>query len=185
MMISWIQSVTNGDKRAFLALYQHTNRGVYYKVLRVLCNQSDAEDVLQETYSKVWSQSLKFESSKGCVKGWINAIAFNLSLDLLRLKNRNPVSFVETVAALHHNGEETICPSPQPLELTISGERAGAVRNCLKFLSPAQRECLNLAFFEDLSHAQIASRLGMPLGTVKTSISRAYLCLRPKLSRHH
>jgi RNA polymerase sigma factor (sigma-70 family) len=183
-LVTLMQEVKLGSEPAFLELYRLTRSGVYSKVFRILENRSDAEDVVQDVYLKVWIKSQQFDFCKGGVKGWINAIARNLSLDFLRLEKTLPQLALAMPYDWHNDQDEIICSAMQPLESVISIQRAKAVHESLQKLSQAQLSCLTLACFEDLSHSQIATHLGLPLGTVKTWVSRSYVSLRPMLKEH-
>jgi RNA polymerase sigma-70 factor, ECF subfamily len=185
-LIALMRAVMLGSEPAFIELYRGTYLGVYHKVLRILRNRVDAEDVVQDVYVKVWLRSQQFKPCKGGVKGWINAIARNLTLDLLRIRKRTPETIIEQPFDDDYSNDrhEIICSAKQPLESAICLERQTAVRNSLQKLSVGQRDCLKLASYEDLSQSQIAVHLGIPLGTVKTWVSRSYISLRPILKEY-
>lgn len=179
-----LQLVMEGSTSAFNELYLRTKVGVYNKILRLLRNRSDAEEVLQEVYVRVWLRALQFEPCKGGVPGWINGIARNLALDLLRSKVRQPQFALELAYESDLELDEPICPALQPLDFAIRSQRAHAVLGSLQQLPAGPRECITLAFYEDLSHSQIASQVGIPLGTVKSWVTRSYGGLRPFLEDH-
>jgi RNA polymerase sigma-70 factor, ECF subfamily len=182
-LISLVQSVMIGSESAFRELYVQTKGRVYSKTYRMLGNRSDTDEVLQDVYSKIWLRSHQFESCKGGVAGWIQGIARNEALNRLRLRKRLSLLAAEPFAT-ESSEDEIVCPTLQPLDAVLRNERAIAVRSGLLNLPLAQRECLTLAFFDELSQSQIASRVGIPLGTVKTWISRSYGSLRPMLEAH-
>lgn len=183
-LILLLQSVMHGSTAAFEELYLQTKVGVYSHIFRVLRNRSDSEEVLQEVYARIWLRSRQFEPSKGGVVGWINGIARNLSLDLLRVRKGRPQSALEFASGPEASLDAMVCPALQPLDSVILRQRENAVRGSLQHLPPGARECVMLAFYEDLSHSQIASQVGIPLGTVKSWVSRSYGGLRPLLEEH-
>jgi RNA polymerase sigma-70 factor, ECF subfamily len=179
-----VQAVVSKNEPAFLELYRTTNRSVFYKILRIVRNRSDAEEILQEVYARVWYKSKLFQVDKGCARAWINAIARNCALDLVRLQKATPQPAAEMPADVINDYSEIACTAPQPLENAIRHEQELLVREGLRKLSIQQRDCLTLAFYEDLSHSQIAIRLGVPLGTVKTWIARSYILLQPTFQEY-
>jgi RNA polymerase sigma-70 factor, ECF subfamily len=183
-LIMLLQSVTNGNAAAFEELYLHTKFGIYNRIFRLLKNPSDSEEVLQEVFSRVWIRSQQFEPCKGGVEGWIISIARNLTLDRLRLRKRQPLLPIEMHYESDGTLDEIVCPALRPLDELIRRQRADAVRKGLRRLSIGPRECVTLAFYEELSHSQIAIRTGIPLGTVKSWVSRSYGDLRPILDQH-
>lgn len=183
-LIMMLKSVMQGNVSAFEELYLQTKVGVYKKLFRILRNSSDAEEVLQDVYARVWVRAWQFEPCKGGVPGWINGIARNLALDLLRLKIRQPQFSFDQAYEPDSEVDEVTCSALLPLDFVILRQRENAVRGSLQNLEAGPRECLMLAFYEDLSHSQIASQVGIPLGTVKSWVSRSYGGLRPILADH-
>jgi RNA polymerase sigma-70 factor, ECF subfamily len=179
-----LNAVILGNEAAFEELYALTRSGVYRKLFRVLRDQFDSEEVLQEVYATIWLKSKQFKPCRGNVAGWINAIARNLALDLIRLRKRQSLPAFKLFHETGGSDCEIVCLGLQPLNNMIANERLNAVRACLKSLPLGPQECVALAFFEGLSHSQIANRVGIPLGTVKTWISRSYDHLRPMLGAH-
>ncbi len=179
-----LHSASRGCESDFSELYRKTRVSIYYNVLRVLKNASDSEDVLQDTYVTVWARAQQFDPCKGSAKGWINAIARNKALDMLRLKKRMPELLLEQVSETQQEAKELVCSAAQPQESIIKNELASALRLCLQQLPLKQRDCLESVFFEELSHSQVAARFGLPLGTVKTWVSRSYVSLKPMLRAH-
>ncbi len=183
-LIALLQLVMDGSASAFEEIYRLTRGNVYSKIFQILRNSSDSEDILQEVYARIWLRSLQFDPCKGGVVSWINGIARHLALDLLRLRKRQPLVSTEMPCEFDNTLDEIVCPDCQPLDNVIRRQRANAVRGSLEHLPAGARECLTLAFFEDLSHTEIASKIGIPLGTVKTWVSRSYGSLRPFLKEH-
>ena len=177
-----LNSSRRGESRAFEELYRLTKIGVKKTVLRITRDTAETEELVQETYAKVWQSSYLFDSSRGPVSNWINGIARNLAIDSLRRRQRQPTLDIDEVMIEGVIGTQYDCAELQPLELAIAHQRAQAVQESLKILSVAQRECLMLGFFADLSHSEIASSVGIPLGTVKSLVSRSYLRLKPVLA---
>lgn len=183
-LLTLLQSVRDGSATAFEEIYRLTRGSVYSQIFGMLRNSSDSEEVVQEVYARIWLRSLQFDPCKGGVASWINGIARNLALDLLRLRKRKPLLSPEIPHEFDDELDDIVCPDLQPLENVIRRQRANAVRGSLECLPVGARECVTLSFYEDMSHAEIASKLGIPIGTVKTWVSRSYGGLRPLLKEH-
>jgi len=159
--------VRSGDAGAMAALYDRYSSIVYSVALRVLGESSSAEDVLQEVFMQLWRNPGRFDASRGSLGPWLAVIARNRAIDALR--KRHPESDVDDVVV-----------SVEP-DLAGEAERSRAmekVRGALAAMPAAQRSALEMAFFEGLTHTEIAEKTGEPLGTVKTRIRGGLLALR-------
>jgi RNA polymerase sigma-70 factor (ECF subfamily) len=159
--------VERGDEAAMAILYDRYSRVVYSVALRVLRDAAAAEDILQEIFMQVWRSPDSFVSARGSLAGWLAVVARNRSIDNLRRKR--PTEQVEDVAlAMPGNlADES--------ERNLMMERA---RIYIAQLPAEQRKTLEMAFFDGLTHSEIAEMTGDPLGTVKTRIRSALLSLR-------
>ena len=165
--ISLISAVRSGDERAMAALYDRYSGVVYSVALRVLADTSAAEDILQEVFIQLWRSPAAFDSSRGNLGAWLAVIARNRAIDNLR-KRRSETDIEEVVVSIER-------------DLAGDAERNRAmekVRRALGAMPPAQRSALEMAYFEGLTHTEIASKTGEPLGTVKTRIRTGLLALR-------
>jgi RNA polymerase sigma-70 factor, ECF subfamily len=165
--LSLIAALRSGDERAMAALYDRYSGIVYSVALRILGDAAAAEDVLQEVFMQLWRNLGVFDSSRGNLGAWLAVIARNRAIDGRR--KRRPETDVEDVIV-----------SVEP-DMSGDAERSRAmekVRNALSAMPAAQRSALELAYFEGLSHSEIASKTGEPLGTVKTRIRAGLLALR-------
>ena len=148
-------------------LFDRYSRVVYSVSLRVLREPASAEDVLQEIFMQVWRNPSSFLETKGSLGGWLAVVARNRSIDTLR--RRRPTDQVEEVSlASNFNLAEEA-------ERNNMMERA---RAAIVHLPAEQRKTLEMAFFDGLTHTEIAEMTGDPLGTVKTRIRSALLTLR-------
>lgn len=142
--------------------------GVVYSVaLRVLHDSGQAEDVLQEVFLQLWRKPAAFVQQRGSLGGWLVVVARNRAIDLLR--RRKPSDSVEDVV---------LASSIDVAEEAERNTTMQKVRQVIAELPDEQRKTLQLAYFEGLSHTEIASRTGDPLGTVKTRIRQALISLR-------
>jgi RNA polymerase sigma-70 factor (ECF subfamily) len=155
------------DEAAMEEIFRRYSGAVYSVALRVLHDTGQAEDVLQEVFFQLWRNPAAFVQDRGSLGAWLVVVARNRSIDLLR--RRKPTDAVEDVILA------------SPVNVAEEAERnvmMQKVRQVLAELPPDQRKSLELAYFEGLSHTEIASRTGDPLGTVKTRIRQALITLR-------
>lgn len=166
-----------GDVDAAAELYDRHAARVFALARRILRNDSDAEDVVQEVFSQVWRSARRYETARGTVAGWMLVIARTRAIDRLRARRITPDAVAD--APLDTIPGNTIAPSDQ----VVSDEQAARVRHALAVLPDEQRVALELAYFEGLTQSEIADRLATPLGTVKTRIRTALSTLRGSLAR--
>ena len=181
-----LQAVQNGCMTSFERLYNMTSPQLFGIVLRIHPDGAEAEDVLQDVYLKVWCRCAQFDADRGSVMHWLSSIARYSAIDGLRQRSSRPSVYYRSIS-------DDDDPDPyagiesadlQPLDVVIRERSTAALREGLRLLSNEQRESLTLAHCDGLSHAQIALRLGQPVGTVKSWLRRAYGELRPALSVH-
>lgn len=158
-----------GDREAFRQLYQAGAPRLFGLLLRMLGRRDEAEDVLQEVFVTVWKRAGQFRSSRGSASTWLTSIARNRAIDTLRKTARRPRSAVEP---------DELPGRADPLGEVALGQSSARLRECLELLGDDYRHSLALAFFEGLSHSEVAARLGRPLGTVKSWIRRGLESLR-------
>ena len=145
---------------------------------RILGGRGEAEEVLQEVFLQIWMQADRYDGARSTPRGWILMLARSRALD--RLRRRESARRREEIA-----GEEAgEAVSPLGTERLESLDVKRQVSSALGSLSPDQRRCIELAFFEGLTHTQIAERLEAPLGTVKSRILLGMNKLRQALSAH-
>ncbi len=174
LMADLLQRVAaNGDVDAFKALFDAYAPRVKSYMLRQGADAATAEELAQETLLQVWRKAGLYSDEKGSATTWIFTIARNLRIDRLR----------KEVAwqPLPENNDERPSEDPGPDEELSERERAERVRAMLAELPQDQSEVVNLAFIEGLSHSEIAKRLDLPLGTVKSRMRLAYSKIRDAL----
>jgi RNA polymerase sigma-70 factor (ECF subfamily) len=169
--------MARGDQDALGEIYDRHGRLVYSLALRIVRDQSDAEDVVQEVFSQAWRQAARYDGSRGSVLGWLLTLTRSRSIDRLRGRRSRPEPA---------GSEEVLNAIPDPATpadiQAASSAQATEVRAALDGLSVLQRVAIELAFYEGLTHAEIAERLELPLGTVKTRIRQGLLKLRDRLA---
>lgn len=166
-----LHRVADRDRPAFVDFYDRYAPRVFGLLLHLLRNRTDAEDVLQEAFWQVWRQADRFDSRRASAEAWVLMIARSRAVDRLRKKR-------ETVT-------DTIPETPSDSKPDINLARhddAVQVTAALRVLPPDQQEPIRLAFFEGLTHDQIARHLNIPLGTVKTRIRLGILRLKDRLT---
>lgn len=164
------------DVKAFEELYDRHSRAVYSLVLRILRHAASAEEVVQDVFLQVWRNAAQYDGSRGPFVPWLLTIARNRALDHLRLKG-------ERQRRREDQREElpTTRITPDFEGSLDEKRRAARVRELISTLQPQQRRAIELAYFEGLSHSEVASTMNEPLGTVKSWIRNAILRLREGL----
>ena len=159
--------VQGGDEHAMASLFDRSSKVVYSVALRVLRDPASAEDVLQEIFMQIWRNPNSFIAARGSLGGWLSVVSRNRSIDALRRKK--PTDSVEDVVLA------------SPYNLAVEAERnimMEKARTAIHELPLEQRKTLEMAFFDGLTHTEIAEMTGDPLGTVKTRIRSALTTLR-------
>jgi RNA polymerase sigma-70 factor (ECF subfamily) len=173
-----MERILRRDSGALETLYDRYARPVYSLVLRISQQPASAEEIVQDVFLQLWKRADRFQISRGPLEPWLFTMARNRALDFLRLKRekqRRREDSVEDdlpIAAIER-------PDPEG-DIDLS-RRAEKVRALLTSLPDAQRRAIELAFFEGLSHSEIAASMGEALGTVKSWIRSGLLRLRESL----
>jgi RNA polymerase sigma-70 factor (ECF subfamily) len=170
-----VQRLQRRDPQALAELYDRYGRIVFSLILRVVRDAGTAEDLVQETFLRVWNRVQGFDAEKGCIGPWLLAVARNRAIDYLRSvagRERNAVEYEETDhPGLYVNMEHDI----------LTSDQARVIKSALEKLNANQRQVIELAYFEGLSQTEMAERMGQPLGTVKTWVRTALKNLRDEL----
>jgi RNA polymerase sigma-70 factor, ECF subfamily len=170
-------SVARAGEAALAKLYDATVNALYALALRVVRNHADAEDVMCEVFKQVWERPAQYQHERGPVIAWLFVIVRTRALDLIR-KRRDHVDFDQHSASVVDSSAE---PVAQADDLLQSMQEKSAIRAALLQLSQEQRRMLDLAYFHDMSHQEIAERTGVALGTVKSHIRRGQQALQQLL----
>ena len=172
-----------GDRAAFAELYRRTSAHLFGVVLRINRDRGQAEDVLQEAYVNVWRAAGGFDAARAQPLTWLASIARNRAIDSLRRQQAQP-----RLRSAEPDEDENVYDGvaddqPGPLELLHRAAEARALGTCMEMLSVQQRQSVALAFYDGLSHAEVAARLREPLGTVKSWVRRGLLALKTCLDK--
>ncbi|MBI3250167.1 MAG: sigma-70 family RNA polymerase sigma factor [Deltaproteobacteria bacterium] len=173
--IPLLQRIAQGDQTAVADLYDATSHMVFGLALRILSDRAIAEDVVVEVYSQVWGQAQTYDVQRGTPLSWLLTVTRSRAIDALRSRQR--VQRAEPLDTVADAPDGT----PGPEEISSTAERRRVISQALASLSPDQRQVIEMAYYSDLSHSEIAARLGQPLGTVKTRIRTGLLRLRERL----
>ena len=166
-----VTAMRSGDQGALAALYDRYSSVVYAVALRVLGDASGAEDVLQEVFLQLWRNPGAFDAARGNLGAWLAVITRNRAIDSLR--RRKPETDIEDVVL-------SVVP-----DFAAEADRSRAaqkVRDALGTMSAPQRSALEMAYFEGLTHTEIAQKTGEPLGTIKTRIRAGLIAMRKAFS---
>lgn len=166
-----ISRIRGGDEDALAALHDRYAQVVYSVALRVLGDTTQAEDILQEIFLQLWRKPETFDSNRGSLGAWLAVIARHRAIDQLR-KRRSELDIDDVMISVDSN-----------LEQTADRNRTIArIRSAVEQLPSEQRRALELAFFQGLTHSEIAAKTGEPLGTIKTRIRAGLAALRKGLA---
>jgi len=173
--------VALGDRQAFAALYRDTSAHLFGVILRIHPHRAQAEDLLQDVFISVWRAAQGFDALRSQPLTWLTSIARNRAIDSLRRAGAQP----QTVSTTRDDDDdrpdavETLADeAPGPLDLLGRASDARQLSHCMEGLSPPQRQSVALAFFDGLSHVEVAEQLREPLGTVKSWVRRALMALK-------
>jgi RNA polymerase sigma-70 factor, ECF subfamily len=162
-----VSAIRAGDQGAMAALYDRFSSVVYSVALRVLGDTGAAEDVLQDVFLQLWRNPGAFDASRGNLGAWLAVIARNRAIDARR--KRKPESDIEDVV---------LSVTPDMASDADRSRVAEKVRGVLGTMSAPQRSALEMAYYEGLTHTEIAAKTGEPLGTIKTRIRAGLTALR-------
>lgn len=170
-----IARVAIGDRKAFSALYDASSAKLFGVALRVLNNRASAEDVVQETYIKIWRYADKYNANGLSPMTWMITIARNTAID--RLRRRRDADDVDAMA------DRLSDLGPTPEQATIARSEASRIAACLDELEPAKATAIRGAYLEGLSYAELSQLLDVPLNTIRTWLRRSLLRLQECMSR--
>ena len=176
-----IARIGRRDQVAFGALYDRLSGPLYSLAMKMLGDPAEAQDTLQDVFLQIWSRAATYDPEQSSVFSWTVLLTRSRVIDRLRARGRR--SRVVVASTEDAPSASTDASTAESAADTVErNDEAARVRSVLNNLPAEQRETIELAFFEDLSHHEIAARLGQPLGTVKARIRRGLLRLRERLT---
>lgn len=171
-----LRRIAAADQTALAGLYDRHSAILYSVAVKILQDEKEAEDVLQEVFVQIWEKAATFDTTRGNALGWTATLARNKAIDRLRARQRRDRLMV-------HSQEEG--QALEPLDATenplFARDQLSLIRAVVGSLPLEQQTAIKLAFFEGLTHEEIAARLTTPLGTIKARIRRGMLHLRAEL----
>lgn len=169
-LIGLLEASAEGDAQAFARLYERTSAKLYGICLRLLGNETEAQDVLQETYVRVWQKAERFDAEKAAPITWLAVLARNKAVDRLRQRS---LPRQDLDAAL-----EVADDAPSALDLVEREQDRSRLAHCLDELEERSRAVIRSAFLDGATYPELAEREGVPLGTLKSWVRRGLLRLR-------
>jgi RNA polymerase sigma-70 factor (ECF subfamily) len=176
-----LAQVAEGNRAAFGVLYDRFSTPLYSLALKMLANETEAKDLLQEVFLSVWNKASTFRAERGSAFSWVVTQLRNRAIDKIRSRHRHGELLEANAPDLEPSGSATLSSA----ENCVISERARGVRSAMAQISDEQREVLRLAYFEGLTQAEIAQELEEPLGTIKARAQRGMARLRTLLKGLH
>ena len=161
-----------GDRAALRTVYQDTSAKLFGVLLRILSDRSEAEDVLQDVYVTVWRRAALYDPGRASPITWLVAIARNRAIDRLRSGAAS-----RKLAPLE-DADEVQDSAPGALDVVVKSEQQARLRTCLGELEEKTSKAIRSAFYDGATYEELAERMGVPLGTMKSWIRRGLLKLR-------
>jgi RNA polymerase sigma-70 factor (ECF subfamily) len=171
-----LSRIAQGDEAAFARFYDQFAHGLYSLVYKILNDEKETEDVLQEGFTQIWKKAATYDGNRSSAFTWAVMIMRNKAIDHIRSRQRQSRVVEEAALEFSHN------PDLQEDDGVFQNEKRTIVQAALNKIPQDQRQAIELAFFSGLTQMQIAEKLGEPLGTVKARIRRGLLKLRESLN---
>lgn len=176
--VAAVKRAARGDDAALAELYDRHGRLVFSLALRIVRDSGEAEDVTQEVFVQLWRQAARFDVERGNVVAWLCTMTRTRAIDLLRRRRVR----ADTNAPVETHTAEPADAAPRQDVVVEWSERASTIRNAVDSLPLLQRLAVELAFYDGLTHSEIATHLEVPLGTVKTRVRQGLLKIRDHLA---
>lgn len=174
----YVSRIARGESEALTSLYDECASTLLGLALRLLKNKSDAEEIILDVFQQVWRTAGSFDANRGSVWRWLTLLMRSRALDRLRTatarRERDHLSIQDDM--------DVASPAQWPDHATIFNQESARIRAAMQGLTADQRQALELAYYSGLTHVEIASALGAPLGTVKSRIRSAMEKLRISLT---
>ena len=174
-----LASCAQGDRAALRRLYEREGRYLMGVALRIVRDRATAEDVLHDAFMSIWTRAASFDASRGAGRAWMYGIVRHRALDAVRSGARTVSADEDEMDALQADDPPA---APDMAEAFALRADLGRLEDCLGRLDTPKRNCVLLAYLDGCTHAEIAERLGAPLGSVKAWIRRGLASLRECLA---
>lgn len=174
LSVALVASAT-GDQVAFATVYDATSRQAFGLAVRVVVDHAQAEEVVQEAMLEVWRKATTYDPSRGSAVTFVLTVVHRRAVDRVRSAQAASARDRKSVVLTEARGYDEVS------EEAVARDEARRVRSALDEVSPAQRVALELAYYDGLTHTEVAARLGVPLGTVKTRLRDGLLKMRRSL----
>jgi RNA polymerase sigma-70 factor, ECF subfamily len=175
--VSLMQRIASRDGEALRCLFDRYGRVCLGICVRILRDRNEAEQLLIDVFAEVWERCDRYDASRGSPITYLITLSRSRAIDRVRARKASPASSLDSIPNSNIESDNTATP----LDQTLIGERRTMVREALRRLDPNQRQAVELAFYDGLSHSEIADKLNKPLGTVKTHIRQGLIRLRDTL----
>jgi RNA polymerase sigma-70 factor (ECF subfamily) len=172
--VQLLERIAAGDEAAFGALYDRFSPGLYSFVLRMMHDEKEAEDVLQEGFAHIWRRAANYDPARSSPFTWAVMILRNKAIDRLRVRQRLERTVEKATVEFSHFPESDEAAAGE----VERRDESTRVRSALTQIPAEQKQAVEMAFFGGLTHEEIAKQLGTPLGTIKARIRRGLLKLR-------
>lgn len=165
-----LANVAGGDETAFAELYRATSPRVFGVIVRMIHDRGEAEDLLQEVFATTWRRADTFDPARGSAITWLTTLARNRTIDRMRQQRDEMLG--------ENTAPDITDESPTPAVAAESNEERRRLEQCLDRLEPQQKSAVREAFFTGASYGELAKRLAVPLGTMKSWIRRSLMQLK-------
>jgi len=179
-LVALIEKIAVGDETAVSEFYDATVNRVFGLAMKIVLRPELAEEVVGDVYLQIWRQARNYNSAKASPIGWLLMICRSRALDILRREKSATKNQFQDDDEKYDLEDESVA---MPLDSILGSEISTRVSDALKLLNKKQREAISLAFYRDMSHKEISTHTGQPLGTVKSNIRRAQDILRNVLEK--
>jgi RNA polymerase sigma factor (sigma-70 family) len=177
-----------GDRAAFAQLYQSTKSQLFSVVLRVVHDRNQAEDVLQQVYVNIWRGAHTYQAPRSPGTAWLVSVARYRAIDHARRHASMPTTVSSFMGGLDGDVQDALdtvaSEDPGPQDQQDLAQQARALADCMRHLSAPQRQAVALAYLDGMTHAQAATHLQQPLGTIKSWVRRGLQSLQRCMGLH-
>lgn len=180
-----LERMARGDEQALAALYDRFSGALYGVALRIAGERADADEIVLDSFQQVWRDATRFREERGSVAAWLTMICRSRALDLVRSRVRRDRAVTRAESAAPGDVPAMGRGPDSTSVVSDAGERGRIVAAAMEQLAAPQRQAIELAFFEGLSHSEIAERLREPLGTIKTRVRLGMQKLRDALRAYY